>query len=249
MHHIRSSPGDNPSEQQFKVPTLMKTTIYFLILVIATVAEPLQADIITPVPIDHLLNQNLRGFTDGGSYPVAPTTLTVGGVDFNLVSVPNISNSLGIYLPDSNTMTSIPVNNIFGATTGYTLINSVFGGEGLINGRIEFIGTNSAFASFDLLQGFNIRDHRQGNYNNLVTDPTIVTAQFGNARLDRQTFNLPTIFATEYLTEIRLVTNNNSGTQGYPFVAAITVQSVPEPSSLLFTLAVCGLAVMRRRCR
>ena len=31
-----------------------------------------------------LVNDNLRSYGNGGAYPVAPTTLTVGGVDFAL---------------------------------------------------------------------------------------------------------------------------------------------------------------------
>ncbi len=224
----------------------MKTAICSLILAFTAVVNPLSADFIQ-VQIDHLVNQNLRDYVDGGSYPVAPETLTVGGVDFGLVALELTPNSLGIFGPDSGSTTTIAVNNVFGVTTAYTLINSGFGQIDVTNGQVEFYGTNGAFATFDLLQGFNIRDHRQGNYNNVVTDPTIVTANFGNARLDRQTFVLPSVFESEFLTEIRLVMNNNTGIQGNPFVAGITIQAVPEPSSVLFLFAFSGLAAVRRR--
>ncbi len=231
----------------------MKTTVCSILMCMGMIADSLQADFIQ-VPIGDLVNQDLRTYLNGGNYPVAPTILTVGGIDFDLVPLGATPNSLGILGPNSNTTTSIAVDNFYGATTVYSLINSGFGTNGVTNGQVQFFGTNGAFASYDLTQGFNIRDHLNGNYNNLVTDPTIVTANFGGGvRLDRQTYMLPIDFADELLTEIRLVTYDNTGIQGYPFVAAFTAQSsVPEPSSfLMIAVAACGLTNLgcRRKSR
>jgi hypothetical protein len=215
-----------------------------------------QADFI-PVPIDSLTNGDLRTYTNGTNYPIAPTILNVGGVDFSLVPFGMAPNSLGlIQTPVGPSLFTISTN-IFGPNTVYTLINSAFGEFGAVNGRLEFVGTGGAFASFDLTQGFNIRDHFNGFFNNIVTDPTIVTANFGgDVRLDRQTFVLPASFSTQTLTEIRLVgTNSGNPGEGEAFLAAATVQTpasaVPEPSSLTL-LAIGGLGVVgwiRRRNR
>lgn len=207
------------------------------------------------VAIDSLVNADLRLATAGNNYPIAPTTLTVGGVDFGLVPFGSSTDSLGIYgMPFGNSGVSI-TTSIFNATTVYTLINSGFGTFDAVNGRIEFAGTGGAFASFDLKQGFNIRDHFQNVFNNIVTDPTIVTANFGGGvRLDRQTFVLPVSFANQTLTAIHFI-GTNAGSEGVPFTAGVTVETaevsaVPEPGSLtLLGLGSLGLVGFARRRR
>jgi hypothetical protein len=215
-------------------------------------AEQVRGDFI-PVPIGPT-NANLRVYTNGTFYPVAPTSLTVGGVPFNLVPSGTTPNSLGIIqAPGGNSLFTIPTS-VFNPTTVYTLINSAFGTSGAVNGRIEFVGTGGAFASFNLTQGDNLRDHFNGGFNNVVTDPTIVTATFGGGvRLDRQTFVLPGTFAGNTLTQIRFVGTGAGNPQGQAFLAAATVQAptvVPEPSSL--ALVAGGLVTataLRRRGR
>ena len=134
------------------------------------------------------------------------------------------------------------------AVAVYTLINSGFGEFGANNGLVEVIGTGGAYASFDLIQGTNIRDHFQNVYNNVV-GPDIESAVYGSVRLDRQVLLLPPSFQGQTLTEIR-ITGTAGNPSGDPFVAAITVQ-VPEPSAvvLLGFGAISLFAVARRRKR
>jgi hypothetical protein len=201
---------------------------------LAVTATPARADLLT-VSIAHLANANLRStYTNGSFYPVAPTTLTVGDVPFELTPLGMIPNSLGvIQTPDGNSEFTI-TTNIIAATSVYTLINSGFGRLGANNGRLEFVGSGGAFASFDLIQGVNIRDHLNGVFNNVVNDPRIVTENFGgNVRLDRQTFDLPASFASQTLTQIRFIGTNAGNPQGAPFLAGLTVQAVPEPSPMI----------------
>lgn len=204
-----------------------------------------RASLIT-VPIDSEVNYDIRINVGGNNLPVAPTTLTVGGVPFALVPFGAQPDSLGIITTLVGDSTFSISTNIFGASTVYTLINSAFGTFGAVNGRVEFVGTGGAFASFDLIQGFNIRDYFNNVFNNTVTDPTIVTADFGGGvRLDRQEFVLPSLFATETLTEIRLVGTNAGNPQGEPFLVGVTVgtaQAVPEPGSI--TLAAVGAGLL-----
>jgi hypothetical protein len=116
---------------------------------------------------------------------------------------------------------------------------------GAINGRLEFVGTGSAFASYDLIQGINIRDHFDGCCNNIITDPTIVTVDFGHGvRFDRQMFVLPAVFAKQTLTEIRLVGTDADALQGQAFLAAATVQTIPEPSTMFLFISGFGIAAL-----
>jgi hypothetical protein len=215
---------------------------------------PAQASFI-PVSIDALVNANLRvGYTSGSNYPIAPTTLIVGGVPFDLVPLDSIPESLGIIQNiGSETVpeTFIIPLSVFGATTIYTLMNSAFGVDGANIATVEFTGTNGAFASFDLIEGNNIRDHFNGFFVNTVSDPSIVTVNYppvnepGDVRLDRQTFILPAAFATETLTQITFIGNSpdDNFLNGQAFLAAATVATpavVPEPTAT----ALLGIALI-----
>ena len=180
-----------------------------------------------------LTNANLRGYTDGDNFPVAPTTITVGGVDFALVPDGTAADSLGVLqTTGSGTSFDIPVN-IVGATIGYTLINSTYGEVGDTVGTVEFKGTNGADAIFDLVEGTNIRDYENDAYNNTVAAGT-PSAVYGNGqtRLDMQTFVLPASFANARLTDI-ILTSTGGTPQGNPFLAAATVATSSGPSQFV----------------
>ncbi|HLP84984.1 MAG TPA: hypothetical protein VK157_11600 [Phycisphaerales bacterium] len=181
---------------------------------------------LTPVSLAAVVNNNLRAYSLGSSYPVAPTTLTVAGIPFDLTPLPSTADSLGVaQLPSSNTTFTI-LTNVSSGTHIHVLMNSAWGQFNAVNGRLEFYGTGGAFESVTIQQGVNIRDHRQHFYNNANAHPTLVETYFGSqgARLDRMTFALPASFAGQTLTEIRLVGTNVGNPQGAPFIAAITVE-------------------------
>ncbi len=183
------------------------------------------------VDISSHFNADLRTSFGGSQYPVAPITISVGGVPFDLKPQANIANSLGIVIsPLGPYNLVIPVHQS-DVVAVYTLINSGFGTFGANNGLVEAIGTGGAYASFDLVQGTNIRDHAQNIYNNLV-GPDIETANYGSVRLDRQVLLLPLTFQGQTLTEIRL-TGTAGNPSGVPFVAGMTVE-VTEPGNFDF---------------
>ena len=210
----------------------------------------------TSLVIGSQTNSDLRGYTNGSNYPSALSNLTVGGVPFALEQFAGNANTLGvIQSPSGNSLFSIPTN-VLGATAVYTLINSAFGSFASVIGHIDFIGTGGAFATFNLVEGVNVRDHYNGSFNNTVSDPTIVTANFaGDVRLDRQTFNLPASFATQTLTGINFYGTNAGIPQGEAFLAGATILSngpvaVPVPPSLILALSgVLTLALRFRRLR
>lgn len=196
-----------------------------------------------PVDISSQFNSDLRSATGGSQYPIAPTTISVGGVPFDLKPLADTADSLGVVLSPLGLYDLVfPVNQP-DAVAVYTLINSGFGTFGANNGLVEAFGTGGAYASFELIQGTNIRDHFQNIYNNIV-GPDIESAVYGSVRLDRQVLLLPTSFYGETLTEIR-ISGTAGNPSGEPFVAAITVGvEVPEPSSLVLTGLGLGMLVV-----
>jgi hypothetical protein len=238
---------------EMKVAKLLGALGFFLAQ-LAFVTTSARADLVT-VPLTTPANANLRAYTDGFLYPVAPTTLTVGGVPFALTPFDGMPNSLGVGQTGAGRPIIDIKTNIFGATTVYTLINSAFGEPGNTVGTVEFKGANGSDVKFNLTEGINIRDHFFNFFTNTVTDPTIVTATFGpggfqnEVRLDRQTFVLPSSFASDTLTDIILSpTAAATGLAGEPFIAAVTVDTaIPEPSTfLLWASGLAGVCVLCR---
>ena len=227
------------SKHMIRLSTSLAVTLTF-----AALANPAAADYIK-VDISSQFNADLRSSTGGTQYPIAPTTISVGGVPFDLEPLAETADSLGIVSSSIGPYELVfPVNQP-DAIAVYTLINSGFGTFGANNGLVEAIGTGGAYASFDLIQGTNIRDHFQNIFNNIV-DPSIESAIYGSVRLDRQVLMLPASFQGQTLTEIR-ITGTAGNPSGIPFVAAVTV-GVPEPSAL--SLAALGLlAVVACACR
>ncbi len=131
-----------------------------------------------------LVNTNLRTYSAGTDYPIAPSTLTVGGVDFALVPDGTSTTSLGIIQTGvGGPSYDLPVN-IAGGTTLYTLINSAYGTDGATVGTVEVKGTNGADAVFNLVEGTNIRDHFNGGFEDKIAPapprPALAVARSGS---------------------------------------------------------------------
>jgi len=153
--------------------------------------------------------------------PVAPATLTVGGIPFDLVPFDSIPGSLGAFdayhsLTPVGTFTI--TTNVPNPTTVYTLIESAFGSYG----ADIFKGAGGASASFHLIEGTNVRDYNNSIWNNIIA-PGTPSADFPPFRLDRQTFVLPRSFRGDVLTQIVLY-SRGSYPQGFVILNAITVE-------------------------
>lgn len=104
----------------------------------------------------------------------------------------------------------------------------------------------------NLVEGFNVRDHYNNTsaYTDDLTDHNsmnVFTSSTG-VRLDMQKFDLPDAFLTQTLTSIQF-TSAGGSPQGQPFLAAATVQAIPEPETYALLLAGLSLAgVVIRRC-
>ena len=155
---------------------------------------------------------------------MGPTTLTVGGVSFDLAPLGSTPDSLGAIQAPDGTSTFTIQTNVAGPTVVYTLMNSQFGTFGADIATIEFKGAHGADATFELVEGTNIRDHFNGGFNNVI-DPSIPSATFvgsngDTVRLDRQEFVLPASFADDTLTQI--IFTGHGGSEGNAFLAGVT---------------------------
>src|SRR5262249_29451347 len=140
-------------------------------------------------------------------------------------------NSLGIIQTPSGNSEFDIATNIPNPTTVYTLMNSAWGSFGADIATLEFKGAHGADASFDLVEGVNIRDHFNGGFNNTIA-PGTPSANFGSDRLDEQTFVLPSSFANDTLKEI-ILTGHGGFPQGAAFLAGLTVATASGPSALV----------------
>jgi hypothetical protein len=204
-----------------------------------------------PISIASDINADLRTFTNGGAYPVGGQMLDFGGVPFVLGLRFDEPESLGVVGTNGVGIAevhSFPVA-IVGALRVYTLINSGFGAFGAYNGKIEVFGTNGAYASLDLVQGTNIRDHLENVFQNTITDPSVVATDFGSgARLDRQVLELNASFIGQDVTEFRFTGGPvNTFTDGVAFLAGVTFETIPSAGT--GTLAAMGLMAAARRRR
>ena len=218
------------------------------------------------VNLNSFANENFRldPYQTVGALPTGGTSITVGSTPFTLARFNGQVGSTGVVQTGAfggvtNAPTSVDIGvNIAGAVEVDTLINSTYGSLNQLSVQIQFIGTGGAFASFDLIQGANIRDYNVGSvFNNAIASGTN-TVSFTSStptpggtfatRLDEQIFILPSLFASQTLTTIRLVSTSNSIFTGAPFLAAASV-AVPEPSSLVLLVVsgTIGLGTLTRR--
>jgi hypothetical protein len=170
-----------------------------------------------------LVNVDLRSYTGGTAYPIAPTTIMVGGVSFDLAPLGTSTTSLGAVQMGATSVFVIPAN-VVRPQAAYTLMNSSFGALGSDIATIEFKGSSGADVKVELVEGTNIRDHHQGAFCNVIPTGT-PSASFGSDRLDMQTFDLSGSFAADDLTQIILTSHGTTGTSGtgLAFISAATV--------------------------
>ncbi|HAB17134.1 MAG TPA: hypothetical protein PLX89_25935 [Verrucomicrobiota bacterium] len=234
----------------------MKPKVIALIAI--TVCGRLGAEQFTPLVLP-TLTENILNWTDGAAYaPLYPSSApTLGGIPFSFQTDGRGNNifyggSLGA--PVSADL-HIPVG-IYGATAVYTLINTAYGTSGSVVGSVTFNGTGGLTYQLDLVEGFNVRDHYWGGFENGTSDPSTTQAVYGinapgNAHYDMQKFTLPAGFSSETLTEIIFSSTGVGFPNGKPFLAAATVASTSVPDTGgtlgLLSLSLVGMAWLTRR--
>lgn len=213
--------------------------------------------VLTNYDLTPYANDNLQTYTNGFMYPLAGSTVTVGGVPFTLSSLGGDPTTTGV-VRDGNidgvhrVLADIPVGQ-YGVDVLYTLINSAYGSLGAVIGDVTAYGAGGESYTYSLIEGQNVRDHYNGIYVNTLSDATVQSAYFGDGsvRLDMQTITLPSIFLTDTLTHVTFSGYAGNGltyVAGQPFMTGFTTEAVPEPASLI-GLGFAVLAFVRRRRR
>lgn len=194
------------------------------------------------VNFDSQVNADITTFTGGSGYPQNGGIVTVSGIDHQLAKTSAGKTGSMFFVNETKT---ISVNE-FGIGEVYTLINSTVGINGQLNGRIEIVGSGGLLQTVVLTQGDNIRDHVQGNYNNIAPNLNGSISYSTGVRFDQQKIVLDSAFHTATLTEIRFIGQNNFGNNGSPMLQSLTLEAVPEPGTMI-ALAAGALMLRRKR--
>ena len=183
------------------------------------------------VIIGSYVTDNIRTWTSGTNYPFGGFYTNYSGITFYLAAYPGITNGLGIVLSGLGTVATPKTNNfpvnVTNAVTVYTLMNSEYGQLGKTNGTLEFYCSQGAHASFNLVQGFNLRDHYNGTFQNTISS-NVMSLYWGaskSVRLDCQGWLLPTNFYSQTLTNIQVRSFGNDP-NGIPTITAITIRTI-----------------------
>lgn len=206
---------------------------------------------ITAVDLTPYVNSDLTTWTGGGNYPQNGGIVSVGGIDFQVATVANgktgVINSQGV--ASSTTIAT----NVSNANAAYIIINSAWGSLGTATGSLTFYGANPAnIYTYTLTEGSNIRDHFNGLYVNSINASNLIgTASYGDGadRFDAYKVLLPSGFANDALKSV-VFNDFGVGENGSPFLAALSISSVPLPSSFpLFVFSLVGLGLFAMRAR
>ena len=186
------------------------------------------AETFTPLDIPQR-DTDIRNFTDGTTYT---PLFTAGSQELEGVPFQFAADDSGNTAYIGASALHIPVN-VAGVTTAYTLINTVWGTQGSLAGRLTFNGSGGLSYGVDLTVGVNVRDHFYGTFVNTTSDPSTLDAVVGDpnpghAHLDMQIISLPAAFADATLEEIVFEPlGGNPG--GRAFLVATTVGTDTPP--------------------
>lgn len=197
-------------------------------------------------------NSTAGNYINGTTYPTG--NQTYGGVPFIMpasaaANAPYAWNAN--FAAGANPRVLEIAVGVFGVDVAYTIMNTFWGQaqSGLI--AVEFVGSDTAFQSFDLVGNNQIRDYNQAVWTNSINGTT-TTQAFSNGlgqRLDRQMYDLSDDFLDETLDLIRII-DNGAVNFSRAFIVAATVQQIPEPSAaLMLGLGLVVTAGAARRLR
>lgn len=172
--------------------------------------------------------------------------ITLGGVPFDIAGAGNnIYNSdIAASHGPGSVVVSLPIG-IPGVAGVHTLINTGWGQAGpRALADLTFSFTDATFVTVPLVGNQNIRDHFGGVFTNNIQDASTVNvfsifndghAGPGEYRMDKQFFDL-SAFASKTLASVTL-TDNGAHEVQRTYLFGLTVQAVPEPSTLGLCIA------------
>lgn len=214
--------------------------------IVATAWTPASAD---TVDLSSIVNSDLTGYTNGSVYPQNGGPLTIGGINFELSTLPG--GHTGVAQLNANPQDGSPQSftipvSITGAGIVYTVVNSSFGVFDKYAGQITFNGLLGETVTYTYTEGDNIRDHATTGFN-IVAPNVYATKDFGDGdRLDVQKFILPSSFDGDTITSIVFSYDTSIGTtspgDGEAFLAAITTTTAAVPELSTWAMMILGFA-------
>jgi len=228
-----------------------------------------------PIDFGNSATIDLNTLYQGSYYPTqGGSTVTINGVNFTLPTCVNCvaatshtpeNGNLGVQnsgpgvighpgvignVGDTDQPASLTFqfSPIYGATTVYALVNSMFGQAGSTVGSLLFVRESGLGFQYNLIEGTNVRDHYEGDFNNEIDESNLLgTALYkdGELRLDALKIDLPPEFLTDPLVKIVFTTLGDQDA-GLPFWAAamtVTTNEAPDvvPVPAAWSLMLGGL--------
>jgi len=197
----------------------------------APTAAPVPTQVCSAVSLSSIANINLTTYiptlnsSNAGNYTSNGITFSIGQMIWHaLYASSNTSNAVSVNI-------SVGIAN---ALNVYTLINSWWGYTISPLASIEFFGASGSYAMFSIQGDYNIRDWNgpSSTFANVLTSPYAFPNVFtwgSGGRLDGQRWTLPSSFASDTLTTIRITDFGATNLERIG-LSAITVCNTPPPA-------------------
>jgi len=162
-------------------------------------------------------------------------SIVANGINFNIINYcwdGNVAANHG----SAVVSVTIPIGK-YGMSNIYTIMSTAWGSPGLY-AYLEAFGVNGAYANFQIITNYNIRDWNGGSSANLLSPfatADVFTWSTANGastgRLDEQNFVLPSSFLNDTLSNITITDLGNYGFQRILLVALTVCNGPPITST------------------
>jgi hypothetical protein len=194
---------------------------------------------------------NSSEVANGNQFPTGHNVFN--GIQFNIATGANNAWFGSLTNTPVGTETVDVHPGTFGATTAYTLLNTMFIGAPGSLLKFTFIGSAGAIYTYFMTSGVDYRDYNQSVINTISGNTSnawnnMLPGSTSWQRLDMQTIQLPSVFRTQFLTDVILTDDGAIGVQRSIW-AGLTIGQAgfdsaldnPEPGTVV--LFASGLAL------